>query len=134
MTSKTSTIACTTASQTDLTAPTDRLTETPTYDSTLYTDHNIKMRRKAEVLKYKNNNNKLTKRQQWAALSNRSRQSIPDLTGVVKKGNAYVVQNCVNTTLIKYPSSASNVPGNTMLWFDNNTPFFKMNPYQSNAS
>lgn len=81
------------------------------------TKNDIEMRRKAEVLFYKNNTNKLTKKQQFAKIA--------------KGINPYKNQqwefknteNCnVEIESICNPSSASNVPGNQQLCYNRNIP------------
>lgn len=75
---------------------------------TVSSKNDLLMRRKAQVLQHQNNSSKLTKKQQ---LSKILRTSLP-----LSKKTA----NCPTSTT--YPSSASDVPGNSILKLDLNIP------------
>jgi hypothetical protein len=79
-----------------------------------YTQYEIDMRRKAELLQYKKNTN-ITKKQSFSQTINRQKSNIPK------------IQACefVDTTV--YPprsASASGVPGGGMLFYDPTVPLY----------
>jgi len=82
----------------------------PIYPCSLAQKNDLLMRRKAQVLQHQNNSSKLTKKQQ---LSKILRTSLP-----LSKKTA----NCPTSTIYRYPSSASDVPGNSILKLDLNFP------------
>ena len=101
-----------------------------------YSQTDLDMRRKAEILQYKGTSMKLTKREKyaqiakghgphrktsWASQSFGAGYTNPNTHGLAKDGNTLT---CSNTELkdIKTHSSASDVPGNTMLLFDMSIP------------
>lgn len=101
-----------------------------------YTQTVLDMRRKAEILQYKGNSMKLTKREKyaqiakghgphrktsWASQSFGAGYTNSNTHGLTPEGNTLT---CSNTKLenIKTHSSASDVPGNTMLSFDMSVP------------
>jgi hypothetical protein len=71
----------------------------------------LDMRRKAEVLKYTNNTSKLTKKQQFSNVVNKTSTS-----------NKKYYGNCKKRDLQKYTSSSSNVPGQQELYYNKNVP------------
>ena len=73
------------------------------------------MRRKAEVLKYKNNNtNNLTKKQKTALIAR----------GLLPNNNATFIDDITCTNIALVPSSNSNVPHGSLLFFDKSVPFY----------
>lgn len=106
--------------------PPPRYTPVSPYETTNYTSFDLNMRRKAEVLKYNNNNsntktNNLTKAQKWALImnGNASRNmmsaSLMNSSTVIKETDAVKVVKCSDNQLIRTPVSSSGVPsgGNT---------------------
>lgn len=78
-----------------------------------YGQQEIDMRRKAEVLLYKNNTSKWTKKQRFAYLA--------------KNPNRFLRQNpatnsCSTTQIAYNPASSSDVPGNTSLYYNPSIP------------
>ena len=78
-----------------------------------YGQRELDMRRKAEVLLYKNNTSNWTKKQRFAYLA--------------KNPNKFIrhnpATNSCSTTKIAYnPASSSDVPGNTSLYYDPSIP------------
>ena len=101
-----------------------------------HTQTDLDMRRKAEILQYKGNSMKLTKREKyaqiakghgphrktsWASQSFGAGYTNSNTHGLKREGNTLT---CSNTKLkdIKTHSSASDVPGNTMLNFNMSVP------------
>ena len=91
-----------------------------------YGQRELDMRRKAEVLLYKNNTSNWTKKQRFAYLA--------------KNPNRFLRQNPVtnscSTTQIAYnPASSSDVPGNTSLYYDPSIPLlnWRVQRVQTNA-
>jgi len=68
----------------------------------------LDMRRKVEVLMYKNNSLKQTKKERFAALAK-------------KKSSTYRICSPI-TSSTPQPTSASNVPGNTYLYYNSKIP------------
>ena len=101
-----------------------------------YTQAQLDMRRKAEVLKYsasKTNTktNNLTKKQLWAQLVGGSRQqrslssSFIQQNAILRTNAAIFVQTCPSGTLIQTPTYASDVPGTIInLFLDNTIPLY----------
>lgn len=86
----------------------------------IFTQDQLNMRRKVEILKYSANNtstktNNLTKREKWAQLVNGSsqRRNLPYsfLQKNLIPGTTDFVQICPSGTTIYTPSYASNIPG-----------------------
>lgn len=78
-----------------------------------YGQRELDMRRKAEVLLYKNNTTNWTKKQRFAYLA--------------KNPNKFIRQNpatnsCSTTQITYNPASSSDVPGNTSLYYDPSIP------------
>lgn len=78
-----------------------------------YGQRELDMRRKAEVLLYKNNTSNWTKKQRFAYLA--------------KNPNRFLRQNpatnsCSTTQIAYNPASSSDVPGNTSLYYDPSIP------------
>jgi hypothetical protein len=102
---------------------------TDCYDTTKNTADELAMRRKAEILKYKGTQNKLTKKQQYAKIVNGqgplgkkvwANQNVVDLnTNINNINNTDKQKNNIQT-----PSSASDVPGNILLYNDNSVPLY----------
>jgi len=101
--------------------------------NTFLTNPAIEMRRKAEILKYKQNSSGLTKNQYTALLAkgnaplakrawgNQSDNSTnPNISGLSQDGNTLI---CNSDSIISVPTSSSNVPGPIMnLYYNPNTP------------
>jgi len=111
----------------------NNLTNTP-YNN--YTQYQIDMRRKAEILKYTasksgTKTNDLTKRQLWAQLVSGSNQR-RSLSSSFIQENAFsqtdtsiFVQTCPSGTIIQTPSYASDVPGSIVsLFLDPTIPLY----------
>ena len=104
------------------------------YENGTYTSFDIDMRRKAEILKYKGNQNKLSKKQQYSKIINGQgplRKKVwanqtdlvtnPNVNNVgTQNGNTIVLSDCSNN--IPTPSSHSDVPGDTLLYYDKSVP------------
>ena len=78
-----------------------------------YGQQELDMRRKAEVLLYKNNTSSWTKKERYAYLA--------------KHPNRFLRQNpasnsCTATQTAQYPASWSNVPGKMSLYYDPSIP------------
>jgi hypothetical protein len=90
-----------------------------------YTQQELDMRRKAEILQYnKNNNSKLTSKQKYTQIvsSVRTRRGARDASG----------NDCPNDLYIPTPSSSSGVPGPVvMLTYDPDIPLYN---YADNTS
>jgi len=104
----------------------------------IYNQHDIDMRRKAEILKYNSNKvstqtNSLTKGQKFSLLAKGFTQQLTKTTIVdLSNGRA-----CPNDALIPTPTSSSDVPGPIILLIDDETvPLYKyVNPtYTRNYS
>lgn len=104
----------------------------------VYTQYDIDMRRKAEILKYSSNKvstqtNSLTKTEKFSLLVRGFSQSIP-----LSTANESTIQRaCPNDALILTPTSSSDVPGPVIMLFDNESiPLYKyINPtYNRNYS
>jgi len=118
-----------------------------------YTKFDLDMRRKAEILKYNSNRmstqtNNLTRAQKFAqAVNGYSQQSTLSQAFIAANTVNGVVNTCPTGTIIKTPSSASDVPGGLMLYDDPTVPLYNLindtttaaygiinqlqNPYQS---
>jgi len=114
-------------------------TESP-YTNTAYTQFDLDMRRKAEILKYANNNsstktNNLTQQQLWVKFAtNRNKLNVSKHTTSFFNrdiNETYQIfhkvknidNNCPNT-IINTSSSQSNVPGNINLYLDESVPLY----------
>jgi len=114
-------------------------TESP-YTTTGYTQFDLDMRRKAEILKYANNNsstktNNLTQQQLWVKFAtNRNKLNVSKQTTSFFNrdiNETYQIfhmiknidNNCPNT-IINTSSSQSNVPGNINLYLDESVPLY----------
>ena len=101
-----------------------------------FTQKQLDMRRKAEILEYKQNSMKLTKKQQyaqiakgggpqrkksWATQSHDPTYTNSNTRNLEEKGNTLEC-NVSNNNNNRNPSSASDVPGNTMLFLDKTVP------------
>lgn len=69
----------------------------------------LNMRRKAEVLKYKNSATNQTKKQRFAYVAKRTTNSTNGLS-------------CASSDIQPLPASASNVPGNQLLYLNPSIP------------
>lgn len=69
----------------------------------------LNMRRKAEVLKYTNNSTRQTKNQRFAYVSKRRANNTDGLS-------------CASSDIPPLPASASNVPGNQLLYLNPSIP------------
>ena len=101
--------------------------------NTFLTNPAIEMRRKAEILQYKQNSGRLTKNQYISLLAkgngplakrawgNQSDLSTnPNIEGLPQDGNTLI---CNSDSIIYAPTSSSNVPGPIMnLYYNQNTP------------
>lgn len=100
--------------------PQIRFTLNSPYSGNRYSQYDLTMRRKAEILKYAPNHgssqtNKLTKKQQWTQLINSPAKNLPttsaDLVALV----------CPADRLIPTPTYKCNVPGPVMLLYGDET-------------
>lgn len=119
----------------------DNLTNNPYLLS--FTQSQLDMRRKAEILKYSATNtntktNNLTRSERWAQLINGSTQqrslssSFIKLNTISQTDNSIVVQTCPSGTIISTPSYASGIPGPiTNLYLDPNVPIYNLKPDQN---
>jgi len=83
-----------------------------------YGQPELDMRRKAEVLLYKNNSSKLTKKEQFAYFAKRPKPpKFPNIK-----------PSCTKETIYYNPSSASDVPGNKLLYNDMSVPLTNYKP------
>lgn len=104
----------------------------------VYTQYDIDMRRKAEILKYSSNKvstqtNSLTKTEKFSLLVRGFSQSIP----LASANESTIQRACPNDALILTPTSSSDVPGPVIMLFDNESvPLYKyINPtYNRNYS
>lgn len=118
-----------------------------------YTKFDLDMRRKAEILKYNSNRmstqtNNLTKAQKFAqAVNGYSQQSTLSQAFIAANTLDNIVNTCPPGTIVKTPSSASDVPGGLLLYDDPTIPLYNLvnetttasygiinqlqNPYQS---
>lgn len=101
----------------------------------------LRMRRKAEVLQYNKNQNKMTQKQTWSMLSkgflNRKKGwaiqnyniTNPNTSNLNFSENSTTILVCNNTpNIIKTPSSASGVPGKVVnLYLDPEVPLVNYN-------
>lgn len=108
----------------------------------LYTKFDLDMRRKAEVLEYNANKtsrmtNNLTKREKWAAVVNGAYQQRTYSQAFIKQNtlpNGYV-QVCPSGNIIQTPSSASDVPGpSILLYMDPSIPLYNYTSDVGNAA
>jgi len=86
----------------------------------VYTQHDIDMRRKAEILKYNSNKvstqtNNLTKYQKFSLLVNGYTQSIPQSIST----DLTIQRACPADALIPTPTSSSDIPGPVIMLVDN---------------
>jgi len=97
-----------------------------------YTQQQLDMRRKAEILKYtasKSNTktNNLTKSERWAQLVNGKQpsQSFIQQNIISQNSNSITIQTCPSGTIIQTPSYACGVPGPiTTLYLDPAIPLY----------
>ena len=95
----------------------------------------LAMRRKAEILKYKGSQNSLTKKQQWSKIVNGNGPlkkkvwaaqndlgSNLNIYKLPRVGNTLILCSNNDNSIKHYSSSASNVPGNSELYYDKNIP------------
>lgn len=84
----------------------------------LYDEYELNMRRKAEILKYNNNKN----------ISNTKKQKNANSLKGYKQYNI-LTNNCeyIDELKVYKPSYYSNVPGNTLLYYNKNIPLYKYN-------
>lgn len=96
----------------------------------LYTKFDLDMRRKAEILKYSSNRmstqtNSLTKAQRFAqAVSGVYQQRTFSQSFLAENTENGIVRTCPPGVIIKTPSSASDVPGNMLLYDDPAIPLY----------
>lgn len=87
-----------------------------------HSEYELQMRRKAEVLQYKNVLTARMKKTDQFAIAvggrNRIRSPIDPITRQV----------CPTPARVEAPSSASGVPGRQMLWLDKRVPYVPLNP------
>lgn len=110
--------------------------------STNITYDDLRMRRKAEVLQYNKNQNKITQKQNWSMLNkgylNRKRSwaiqnyniTNPNTSNLQFADNSTTILVCNNTPnlIIKAPSSSSGVPGKIIdLYLDSSIPLVNYN-------
>lgn len=111
------------------------------YTTTAYTQFDLDMRRKAEILKYANNSssnktNDLTQKQKWSFFVNNKNKLKVSKTFVSfynrDLNETYqtfykikTLDNGCPNTIIKTNSSAANVPGNIDLYLDESVPLYK---------
>ena len=103
-----------------------------------FTQFQLNMRRKVEILKYSASNtnsktNNFTKSERWKQLvsGNYQRRTIPqyDIANSVTNNN---IIDCSSNDLIPHPTSSSGVPGATMLLYqDPNVPLYNYNVVRS---
>jgi hypothetical protein len=107
---------------------------TRTDNNCIYGNKNeLNMRRKAEILQYKHNSSKLTKKQQWANISrgnhsNKKTWAIQNqnttnnnLLNLPRVNNTLICDN--SNSIICDPTSSSDVPGKIIsLCYDKNIP------------
>jgi len=111
---------------------------TPISPYPTYTQFQLNMRRKVEILKYSANNtnsktNNFTKSEKWKQLvsGNYQRRTIPqyDIANSVKNNN---IIDCSSNYSIPIPSSSSGIPGPTVyLYEDPNVPLYNYNVVRS---
>jgi hypothetical protein len=99
---------------------------------TNFTQEQLDMRRKAEILQYKNNSSKLSKKMKWSQLSkgintyNKKTWATksdtftnPNVRNLPKVNNTLI---CARDPILCAPNTASDVPGNSTLCYDKNVP------------
>jgi len=97
-----------------------------------YTKTELDMRRKAEILKYNSNRmssqtNSLTKAQIFAQVANGSYQKRTYSQEFINQNTQNGVLNiCPPGVIVKTPSSASDVPGNMLLYDDPAIPLYNL--------
>lgn len=124
--------------------PPPRINLISPYESTNYKKFDLDMRRKAEVLKYQKGSTKgntFTKKQQWAQIVHGNYQNIP--TSYLKNSvnnyddNIRLKNDCSDTSTIRTPLSASNVPPDPnvpFLYNDEKVPLYNyLNPISTRA-
>ena len=91
-----------------------------------FTQEQLDMRRKAEILEYKQNSVKLTKRERYAQIAKgggpQRKKSWTNTTNLTQNGN---VLTCNTSSITSAPSSASDVPGNMTLTFNKSIPLIR---------
>lgn len=108
-----------------LNIPPTRLTPVSPYP--MYTQFQLNMRRKAEILQYSGNKqntktNSSTKAEKWAQIVSGNSQ---------RRNNIKNIDNCSDAMIMK-PTSSSNVPGKIMnLYYDPSIPLYNNNPVSS---
>lgn len=111
---------------------------TPISPYPTYTQSQLNMRRKVEILKYSASNsnsktNNFTKSERWAQLisGNYQRRTIPQYD-IVKSAENNNVIDCSANDLIPIPSSSSGIPGPTVyLYEDPAIPLYNYNVVRS---
>jgi len=109
---------------------------TPISPYPTFSQFQLDMRRKAEILKYSASNtnsktNNFTKSERWAQLvsGNYQRRTIPKYDIATSENN---IIDCSANDLIPLPTSSSGVPGPTMyLYNDPNVPLYNYNVVRS---
>ena len=111
----------------------DNLQNSP-YTNNTFTQEQLNMRRKVEILKYSANQsstktNNLTKKEKWAQLVNGASQkrNLPYsyIQQNIISGTTNFIQTCPSGTTIYTPTYASNIPGPIMnLYEDPNVPLY----------
>jgi hypothetical protein len=99
---------------------------------TNFTQEQLDMRKKAEILQYKNNSSKLSKKMKWSQLSkgintyNKKTWATksdtftnPNVRNLPKVNNTLI---CAHDPILCAPNTASDVPGNSTLCYDKNVP------------
>jgi hypothetical protein len=97
-----------------------------------YTKFDLDMRRKAEILKYSSNRmstqtNNLTKAQKFAqAINGYYQQRTYSKEYIAANTENGIVNTCPPGSIIKTPSSASDVPGDLLLYEDPTVPIYNL--------
>ena len=137
----------------NLIIPSSRFEMLNPYIGSQYTNTDFDMRRKAEILKYSNNasnskTNNFTNNQRFSYIV----QSINKSRNYAKSGNIkniyigdltqyldfYVIPSaidytCNTSTIVRNPSSNSDVPGNIELYEDKSVPLYKYKNFNNYA-
>lgn len=97
-----------------------------------FTQNELDMRRKAEILQYKNNSSRLSKKMRWSQLSKGintyKKQTWATQSNVFTDPNVRNLSKvndtllCPRNPVVCAPNTASNVPGTSTLCFDKNVP------------
>jgi len=115
--------------------PKIRFTQVNPYESGLFTQQQLDMRRKAEILQYnKTSNGKITKKQSWVNLVKGSTQRKQYSSYYIKQlqdGTLNPDETCPNDKYIPSSSKNAGVPGPAItLFLDPNVPLYNYNTTQ----